>query len=202
MNPLLETIRTYDAIAPVWAAGRKPEFWRAEFSAFLALNPGPRVIDLGCGSGREAPLFREAGFDYVGVDRSVGLLSEARARNPGATFLEIDMSTLNFPEQSFDAFWSAASLLHVPKLQAPDVLREWFRILKPGGIGFIAVKQKREVDESWETNEYVPSLRRYFVYYEALEAALLLVASGFTLLQQTLKPTSKADWLCYYVRKS
>ena len=66
------TKKVYDLIADDWAALRdNSEFWRQEFDFFKSLLPiGGRVIDIGCGGGRDSNLFLENGFGYLGVDVS------------------------------------------------------------------------------------------------------------------------------------
>ncbi|MFZ4461565.1 MAG: class I SAM-dependent methyltransferase [Patescibacteria group bacterium] len=44
------------------------------YEQFLKVIPGRRIVDLGCGSGRDVRYFREAGYDAIGVDISSGLV--------------------------------------------------------------------------------------------------------------------------------
>ena len=73
-----------------------------------------RVVDLGCGAGRDYPAFEERGIDYLGVDASEGMLTVARERFPSANFEAQDLCALDLPARSFDGAFANASLQHVP----------------------------------------------------------------------------------------
>ena len=72
-----------------------------------------RVVDLGCGAGRDFPAFDERGVDYLGVDASEGMLTVARERFPEAAFEAQDLCALDLPERGFDGAFANASLQHV-----------------------------------------------------------------------------------------
>jgi SAM-dependent methyltransferase len=73
-----------------------------------------RVVDLGCGAGRDYPAFEERGVEYLGVDASEGMLTVARERFPDASFEAQDLCRLDLPARSFDGAFANASLQHVP----------------------------------------------------------------------------------------
>src|SRR5688572_20877674 len=52
-----------------------------------ALEPGALVLDAGCGSGRDTAALRARGIQALGIDRSSGMLSEARRRHPACDFV-------------------------------------------------------------------------------------------------------------------
>lgn len=91
----------YDAFYEGKDYGGEAALLRECFSRFSKI-PVLRVLDLGCGSGRHAEALIRSGLDVVGVDRSAAMLSLARARVPGARFIEGDMQTVDVGEE-FDA---------------------------------------------------------------------------------------------------
>lgn len=174
-----ETIHTYDAIAPAFA-----ERWfdlrltedMARFAGRLA--PGARVLDAGCGPGRDTLWLAEQGFQAVGIDLSMGMLQEGAARmRADAPLIQADMAHLPFRKGSFKGLWVCASLLHIPKAQAGDVLKELSRVVYPGHI-YLGIK--RGDSEEWVADEQ--GRRRFFAYYHPAEIQLLLERSGFEVL--------------------
>jgi SAM-dependent methyltransferase len=109
----------------------------AAFFAPLRLEPGFRVLDVGCGTGDliglVAPLVDPG--DAVGIDLSATMIAEARRRHGGQvanlSFEVGDVLALSLDATSFDRVLASQVLLHVPQ---PDVaLGEIARVLKPRG---------------------------------------------------------------------
>jgi ADP-ribose pyrophosphatase YjhB (NUDIX family)/ubiquinone/menaquinone biosynthesis C-methylase UbiE len=145
------------------------------------LRPGARVLDMGCGPGRDVRFLGEMGFQAVGLDRSAGMLAEAR-RRVTAPFVQADMRALPFADGSFDGVWACASLLHVPRDEAPGVLAEVHRVVEHGHL-FLTVK--RGEGEAWVESEHGP---RFFTYYHPAEVELLVERAGFRVLEQWENP--------------
>ena len=104
----------------------------------LALRPGMRVVDLGCGVGgplRE--IARVSGAVIVGVNNNEYQLERARKLTDEAglghlaEFLKCDFMHMDAPDESFDAAFSIESTVHAPT--KVDCCGEVFRVLKPGG---------------------------------------------------------------------
>jgi ubiquinone/menaquinone biosynthesis C-methylase UbiE len=122
------------------ATTRDPERTEEE-TAFVEsqLEPGARVLDVACGTGRiSAPLAR-LGFDVAGIDISSRVLAVARAAAPDLDFRLGDMRRLPWEDQSFDAvinMWTAFGYFDT---QAEDerALDEIARVLRPGGAFII-----------------------------------------------------------------
>ena len=107
-----------------------------------------RVVDLGCGAGRDYPAFEERNIDYLGVDASEGMLTVARERFPEATFEAQDLCTLDLAERSFDGAFANASLQHVPTPALPNALTNIYACLRPGGVLLISAPLGRDA-EGW-----------------------------------------------------
>jgi SAM-dependent methyltransferase len=118
-----------DAMARGEAAGR------ARLLELLAVRPGQRVLDLGCGPGTlTAPLAAAAGPEglTLGVDLTQGLLALARAAAPPwARLARMDMQRLGLAGAAFDAVAAGHALPFCPDL--PAALAEVRRVLVPGG---------------------------------------------------------------------
>ena len=173
-----ETTDAYDATAAAFADrwfGLRLTQDMARFAARLA--PGARVLDVGCGPGRDTAWLAEQGFEALGVDLSYGMLQEGLDRGVPTPLIQADMARLPFRKGSFRGLWVCASLLHIPKAQAGDVLRELERIVHPGHI-YVAVKDGE--GEAWV--EEREGKRRFFSYYHPAELQLLMERSGFEVL--------------------
>lgn len=109
---------------------------RARFAA--RLRPGARVLDLGCGSGRDTVAFRREGFEVVPVDGSEGMCAVA-ARNTGSEVMRLDIADLDF-DGEFDGVWACASLLHLRPEELVSALAGIRRALKEGGAAYVSFK--------------------------------------------------------------
>jgi SAM-dependent methyltransferase len=108
------------------------------------LQPGMRIVDAGVGSGRNLIYLLRAGFEVHGVDADAGAVEEVRrvARElaphlPPANFRVEPIERMTFPDVFADAVLSSA-VLHFARdeQQFGDMLREMWRVLKPGGLFF------------------------------------------------------------------
>lgn len=102
------------------------------------LPEGARVLDLGCGSGRDSKAFTDMGFDVVPVDGSEGMCRVA-SELLGVPVRRLLFSDLDYKE-GFDGVWACASLLHVHPEELPDVMDKAHRALRPGGVLFVSFK--------------------------------------------------------------
>jgi SAM-dependent methyltransferase len=173
------TSATYDQIAADyaarWVSGEPLALARSRFAALL--GPGAQVLDAGCGPGWDTARLRDLGLRACGLDRSRGMLEQARGRDVPLALG--DMRALPVRAGALDGLWACASFLHIPKSDGPAVLREFHHVLRPGGILYIAVKQG--VGERWV--EHSPGRQRFFVFYSADELDQLLAESGFAVLE-------------------
>jgi ubiquinone/menaquinone biosynthesis C-methylase UbiE len=101
---------------------------------FLQLQPGDRVADLGCGSGRMMLWNRDAGAWLVGVDVSPFFAHEALA---DVDLVLGDLRQLPFEAGTFNKAWSLDVFEHLSKEALAEMLREAARVLEPGGHLFV-----------------------------------------------------------------
>ena len=156
------------------------------------LGPAPRILDLGCGSGRDMAWLEAQGAVVTGVDLSAGMLEQARRIVTG-TLRQMDMCELDFPAVSFDAVWCCASLLHIPKATAPDVLAQIRTLLTAAGMLFLAVQEGS--GEVWERGGPFGRHRRFFARYTREEIAVLLTEACFTTLECASGRAHGRSWL-------
>lgn len=108
-------------------------------SRFLAYIPsGGRILDAGCGSGRDSKFFLDAGYDVVSFDASEEMCRRA-SDYIGKSVLNIRFEEIAY-EEEFDGIWACASLLHVSQEALPCILRKMKCALKPGGVLYASFK--------------------------------------------------------------
>lgn len=105
------------------------------------LQPGARILDLGCGSGRDSKYYLSKGYDVVSVDGAIEICHLAE-QYIGKSVHNIKFENLDYSNE-FDAIWASASLLHVNPKQMPIVLDSIKRALKNDGILYASWKYGR-----------------------------------------------------------
>ena len=189
----------YDQIATQYSSANAamPEALAAEAQRFLQLT-GPRalVLDVGCGTGRDVKWLTARGAIAVGCDISHGMLRQAGSRS-GTPGIRLDMRRLGLPSGQFQGIWCCASLLHLPKDEAPQALTEMRRVLASGGVLFLSVQEG--TGESNERCSYA-DVERWFARYTPDEVAALLRRCGFVILEQSCNVSGHRHWLQYLAR--
>src|SRR5207249_7625335 len=97
------------------------------------IEPGDRVLELGCGPGVDA-IELASERRYTGVDISPVMLDAARSRVPDGTFLVGDLMTTELPPASFDAVDALYVFGHLPGEEQARAIGRVFGCLAPGGV--------------------------------------------------------------------
>lgn len=118
---------------------RKDEY-RAMAPYVAKLPKGARVLDGGCGLGDWTLYFARQGFSAAGLDLSRKTIEQLQARFPHAEFVDGDIRSTTFADDSFDAYFSWGVFEHF-EAGLQDCMREAFRVMKPGGLLFVSVPQ-------------------------------------------------------------
>ena len=188
------TQAAYDQIAAQYAVknAAMPKALTTAGRRFLELlGPGPRILDAGCGAGRDMAWLQRRGATVAGMDlsRRMLALAQSMARGP---LLQMDMRSLALRAGIFAGVWCCASLLHLPKRQAPLALAEMRRVLVPHGLLFLSVQEG--TGEGWEEGPY-PAVKRFFARYSHEEMATLLAQSGFRVIESSANAGRWQRWL-------
>ena len=112
---------------------------RERLDPFLArLTQGARILELGCGNGRDSAEMLSRGFRVTPTDGIAEIAAEASRR------LKMPVSVLPFSEitavSAFDGIWANACLLHVPRVDLGAVLSRIHRALRQGGVFYASFK--------------------------------------------------------------
>lgn len=121
--------RTFDALRWILTAGYRgvKDVLHEE-----GITEAASILDIGCGTGAMAGLFRPEG--YVGVDTNPDYISRARSKNSRYRFEVVDGRALPFADGSFDAVVILAVIHHLDDIDARSLLQESRRVLAPGGV--------------------------------------------------------------------
>lgn len=135
-----ETIKYYNQNAERFIAGTLQADMSNSRSRFLKhVVPGGRILDAGCGSGRDAAAFLNAGYIVDAFDASEEICRIASG------ILGIPVECKRFEDLSgsdeYDGIWACASLLHVRQDDLPDVMRRLHLLLKPKGVLYASFKE-------------------------------------------------------------
>jgi ubiquinone/menaquinone biosynthesis C-methylase UbiE len=177
-----DTIAWYNDNAEKYAAATAEFVDREQIADFVtALFPGARVLDAGCGSGRDTNALVESGLDTVGLDYSAGLVAEAKRRFPNCQFIEGSFLDLKIADETLDGIWAHASLLHLETIDdVKKALSEFHRVLKQNGVLHVLVKAQTGTEKTAVVSDSLSGHDRFFQYFTKEELTQLLNEFGFT----------------------
>ena len=134
------TIRFYDDHADEFISGTVDVDMESLYRPFLELVPGDgRILDAGCGSGRDTKAFLERGYQVTASDAS-GKMIEATTRLTNRPAKQMRIQELE-DQDEFDAIWACASVLHISRVELDDVLKRFATALRPEGICYLSFKE-------------------------------------------------------------
>ncbi|MFP4523174.1 MAG: class I SAM-dependent methyltransferase [Candidatus Nanoarchaeia archaeon] len=112
--------------------------WQQEIFSQMLGNQGS-ILDLMCGTGRDAKYFSQQGFDVTGVDNVKEMVSIAKQYAPKAEFITQDVLELKLAKE-FDGVWCNAGIFMLPKFKNEEFLEIAHQHLKPQGILYLSFK--------------------------------------------------------------
>jgi SAM-dependent methyltransferase len=187
---------------------RAAEFWEGTRDHDVSQNieallrhlrgaPPLRILDFGCGPGRDLAAFRALGHEPIGLEGSLRLAAMAREHSGREVWVQ-DFLALELPAGCFDGVFANASLFHVPRQELPRVLSELHAALKPGGVLFTS-NPRGNNEEGW-------SRGRYGVYHDLQSWRAYLEAAAFSELEHYYRPAGlpieQQPWLASVWRKT
>jgi len=166
----------YDRLAKLYTKERERfDNWK-EVKAFSSQLPeNAKVLDAGCGTGVPiAQYLVQSGFKVVGIDISKAMISTAQENVPGASFQQMNMTSVDFPPESFDGLISTYAIIHTPREKHTDMFKSFYKILKPQGFMLVSVA-------SWEWEEIADymGVDMYWSHYSSSKTESLIATAGF-----------------------
>ena len=176
------TCAYYDAHAERYWQGTRDHDVSQNVDALLEAlgEAGPyRILDFGCGPGRDLRTFCERGHRPVGLDGSARFAAMARAY-AGVPVWEQDFLELELPRAEFDGVFANASLFHVPTAELRRVLGALHATLRSDGVLFSS-NPRGDNREGW-------SRGRFGAYHDLARWRGFLEASGFREIRHYYRP--------------
>ncbi len=146
-----ETIKYYDNNAQDFFDSVKDYDIQFLYDLFLKDIPkAGKILDAGCGGGRDSKYFKNNGLEVTAFDASAELVKIAQDYS-GLPVKHMRFQDMGF-EKEFDGIWASASLLHVDKSELDNVMNKIYKALKPGGVLFCSFRFGQ--GESYEKERY------------------------------------------------
>jgi SAM-dependent methyltransferase len=178
------TLSHYESVAQDFWEGTRDHDVTQNIEALLNALPREKslkILDFGCGPGRDLHFFKKLGHEPTGLD-GCATFCEMAANYSSCPVMHQDFLKLDLPIGKFDGVFANASLFHIPNSHFTPVLKQLGKSLKPGGILFSS--NPRGTSEGWNGNRYG--------YYVELESYVEhLKDSGFKLLNHYYRPIGK-----------
>lgn len=203
MNKIREltapTIQSYDEVAESFWEGTRDHDVTQNMDALLTAltGKGPfRILDFGCGPGRDLAAFMERGHEPIGVEGSPTFCAMAREFS-GAEVWNQNFLALDLPEGHFDGVFANATMFHIPSAELPRILGELRAALRPGGVLFSS-NPRGQNEEGWNGD-------RYGCYHDIENWTRFLTAAGFDPIDHYYRPSGlpreEQRWLATTFRK-
>ena len=193
------TLADYDQTAERFREGTRDHDVSQNIEALLRHLEGQapqRILDFGCGPGRDLKTFTRLGHSPVGIDGSAEFVAMARA-DSGCEVWHQNFLALDLPPAHFDGIFANATLFHVPLSELPRVLKALHATLKPRGVLFSS-NPRGDNREGWNG-------RRYGAYHDFDSWKRYLTDTGFVELEHYYRPAGlpreQQPWLASVWRK-
>jgi SAM-dependent methyltransferase len=193
------TLRHYNEHAESFWEGTRDHDVTQNRNALLQHLPGAgpfKILDFGCGPGRDLKAFQELGHEAIGLEGAPRFVQFARSFS-GCEVWQQDFLELHLPPEFFDGVFANASLFHVPSQELPRVLRALWAALKPFGILFSS-NPRGDNEEGWSGG-------RYGCYYNWETWRTLVTNAGFSEIIHYYRPPGvpreQQPWLASVWRK-
>jgi len=167
------------------------------YKPYLAcMPPNGRILDAGCGSGRDSLYFIRHGYQVEAFDASSKMCALASSII-GQTVHQMTFDEVEWTA-AFDGIWACASLLHVRRDSIDAVLERLCRALKPGGAMFLSFKLR---DEEWEKDGRFFNGYNESTFSRLIEGHPTLVPSSIWISDDVRPERRREKWLNAIVQR-
>lgn len=158
-----------------------------------------KILDLGCGSGRDLVAFQEMGYQVTGLDATPAFV-EMASQIAGCEVWQQSFLSLDLPSKTFDGIFANASLIHVPSVEMLGVLENLHQALSKNGI--LLMSMVRGDREGYSER---PTGFRYVTGWEYESLKPILEAAKFQIIDRYYRPQGspieECTWLVMVAQK-
>ncbi|MGE6981206.1 class I SAM-dependent methyltransferase [Kluyvera intermedia] len=167
------------------------------YAPFLERIPaGGRILDAGCGSGRDSKAFLQRGYAVEAFDATAEMVALA-TQHTGLPVRQMTFSDVDVTAR-YDGIWCCASLLHVRMQALPEAMERLAQALKPDGVWYVSFK--------YGDGERIKEGRHFTDLNEQALEALLTPLTDITLIRHWItedkRPERTEMWLNALLVKS
>lgn len=193
--------QTYNKIAKDWTQDHlTDDWWVRGIDKFAALfKKDDLILDVGCASGLKSKYLMNKGLKVIGFDLSDEMIKKAKKNIHTAKFYVLDMREVDKIKENFDGIFAHACILHIPKKETLEVIKKLASKLKSGGYFYVAVKEKKKLDEEIvKENDYGYEYERFFSYYTIKEIRQYFDQLGMKIVWETI---TNSRWIQVIAQK-
>lgn len=162
---------------------------------FIECVGNGKVLDAGCGPGRDTEYFIENGLDAVGIDLAEGMIENAKQNKKGEYHL-MDIRNLEFKDNEFDSVWCNTVIQFFSPEEMPDIISELDRVLKPDSHLFINFKAG---EGTFMREKYGSEIKQHLVSED--KAKEMLERQGYEIIDQSKSEVNKLTILNLFCKK-
>jgi len=161
----------------------------------LISKENPFVLEIGCGSGRDAMEICKHTNNYLGIDITEKFLEIANKKVPKGKFEIADIENYIFPK-NVDIIFAFASLIHSPKAIMKQIFKSIYAALNDNGVAYFSMKYKEDYQEITKEDEH--GIRTYYFYStKDIED----MATDFNIIKNKIRKVENQVWLEVLLQK-
>ncbi|MBI2148599.1 class I SAM-dependent methyltransferase [Candidatus Woesearchaeota archaeon] len=193
-----KAIETYNKYSSIYAKYTQNKLLQFQLAKFVSMLPEKgKILDAGCGSGRDTAYLQEDGLEVTAVDISEGMIKEAEKN--GVNAVKGDLLKM-ISNEEFVGIWCMATLADIPKSQSKKLLQNFYKALKKEGILYLAVKEG-DGEKIIEKERYENS-PRFYAFYKKEELEKLLKENGFEIIESSVSTDEETNWVEIFAKKN
>lgn len=166
------------------------------FSLFK--NKNLKVIEVGCGNGRDAKYILKYTKDYTGIDISKEMIKLSKRYLPKADFIIGDIEKVKIPS-GLDIVFAFASFLHLDKKSFEKILSKIYNKINKDGVIYISLKYNKTYKEKIKEDEFG---KRFFYYYSIKDIQELSNKTGYKIIYKNRQNIRNNNWLTIILKKT